>query len=1031
MKPLHLVMFAVLVLAAFLSVGLFASSVQAQRTTSAPVRHMHGMQLSRAASMSGSQQPPPVARYDLQLGLSLTQDFSGLAYNVTALAQTDVDGYGPGYLLNGLTDTGYWYQVGVSYNWPFAVGGYAQGFGLNYEVFAPNQTSVYPEGGSGGGLNSFSGPVNSGDTILLSLQFRGPFVIMFAGDWNTGSYAIQGFDAENASYFQGTPYAPSDNNGFFTGLMTEWYHADPSYRDSSKVTYTSSLGVSSAWMWMDQFDQLNPLWNGTWISTTPGPSDYTENPTQLQTFSYLGATESSNAYKFVTGTIVPLSTSISLFAADQSTALATSNKFQISYVLNGQQQTAYAQNGTLTVNADNGTQVTISGASTASTASEKWVLNAQATDVSVSSGTNATFYYYDLVSQQTSFVGANGANPPNATLTYYTAPDSASGKTAFRRVDLPLGPSIYQTILPAKGTTVSLENPVPSSPSEQWSAQDSTVWTVQAPNQITARVIYNHQFLLSFSGAQLTWQWVNSGTTSQTTIPAVTTRSAGTGLRVDSYSIDGNPSTKVQPTAQSFTLSIFMNGPHQVTVNYVKQFQLSFDFSVGNVAYVTPPTISGDNYWYDQGTPVSLVLNSIIMRETDTSTRVQSYTLNGVQSEVSATSPVSVVNSNAISSPQVVTQTIVKQFKLTIMNGSMEGLTSPTLIGDTGWYDAGTQVSATFDYSWNQTTIQSRINAITYTTEQNGTAVLPRRANGTFDVAFALGEPESIRINSVTQYEFSVEGGFDTEISQSSPTRDNFFDAGTSLSVSSDYVNQTDGSARQSLTGYTIGTSTTNVTRAEANRFSTPQILLDSAKNVAFNVINQYFVNFDFTDSSGNHKITPAAFQIQVDSADTVDLPTFATWLDAGTSFHVSSVMWQGVEVQPEHSVTYMVNSPLNETVVTRVYDTKIVVIDAFGKPIPGAQVTCTMPNGTAVQATTNQQGIVALQQVPVGKIDATASNLGMTSSANFDNSGYSSTAITIFASYSTIIVLTAVLLVVLLIILLVALEIRRNRSKN
>jgi hypothetical protein len=37
---------------------------------------------------------------------------------VTAVAQTDASsGYGPAYLLNGLTDKGYWYQVGLAWNW--------------------------------------------------------------------------------------------------------------------------------------------------------------------------------------------------------------------------------------------------------------------------------------------------------------------------------------------------------------------------------------------------------------------------------------------------------------------------------------------------------------------------------------------------------------------------------------------------------------------------------------------------------------------------------------------------------------------------------------------------------------------------------------------------------------------------------------------------------------------------------------------------------------------------------------------------
>ena len=119
------------------------------------------------------------------------------------------------------------------------------------------------------------------------------------------------------------------------------------------------------------------------------------------------------------------------------------------------------------INADNGTQVTMSQAtSTASTASEEWILNSQATDVSVPSGANATFYYYDVVSQQTSFAVSNGEGPPSATLTFYTAPDTASGQQALTRVDMPLIPSTYQRILPAKGTTVSISNPLPGSPTD-------------------------------------------------------------------------------------------------------------------------------------------------------------------------------------------------------------------------------------------------------------------------------------------------------------------------------------------------------------------------------------------------------------------------------------------------------------------------------------------------------------------------------------------------------------------------------------
>ncbi|MDG6981515.1 MAG: hypothetical protein JRN51_10450, partial [Nitrososphaerota archaeon] len=57
-------------------------------------------------------QPGASPGYDEQIGATFTQDFSTLAFNVTAVGQVDSNGYGPGYLLNGLTAAGYWYQVG-------------------------------------------------------------------------------------------------------------------------------------------------------------------------------------------------------------------------------------------------------------------------------------------------------------------------------------------------------------------------------------------------------------------------------------------------------------------------------------------------------------------------------------------------------------------------------------------------------------------------------------------------------------------------------------------------------------------------------------------------------------------------------------------------------------------------------------------------------------------------------------------------------------------------------------------------------
>ncbi len=57
------------------------------------------------------------ATYDQQVFMIFDQSFSSLSVNVTAVEQTDGNGYGPSYLLNGVTNDGYWYQVGLSWNW--------------------------------------------------------------------------------------------------------------------------------------------------------------------------------------------------------------------------------------------------------------------------------------------------------------------------------------------------------------------------------------------------------------------------------------------------------------------------------------------------------------------------------------------------------------------------------------------------------------------------------------------------------------------------------------------------------------------------------------------------------------------------------------------------------------------------------------------------------------------------------------------------------------------------------------------------
>ena len=215
--------------------GCFCSGAHAQTADASGFSHMQSALLPVASGLTVPLSPLPAATYDEQLGMTFTQNFASLAYNVTAVPQADSNGYGPAYLLNGLSNDGYWYQVGLSYNWPYANGGYNPGFNFNYEVFNSAGKSVYPT--NGGGLKSFSGgTVNSGDLVLLNLYFNDGIVYMSAKDWNTGAVAQATYADSQTSSFTGLS-SPS-NNGFFSGLMTEWYHANPYTGDETQVTYS-------------------------------------------------------------------------------------------------------------------------------------------------------------------------------------------------------------------------------------------------------------------------------------------------------------------------------------------------------------------------------------------------------------------------------------------------------------------------------------------------------------------------------------------------------------------------------------------------------------------------------------------------------------------------------------------------------------------------------------------------------------------------------------------------------------------------
>ena len=109
---------------------------------------------------------------------------------------------------------------------------------------------------------------------------------------------------------------------------------------------------------------------------------------------------------------VTATTSITLLPATPSSPLSSSNSFAVSYTLNGQTSIAYVQGVNLALTTDAGSSVTISSVSTGSTAAEQWVLDSQGGNISISAGSPATLYYYDLLVQSASYGTSDGSDDP-------------------------------------------------------------------------------------------------------------------------------------------------------------------------------------------------------------------------------------------------------------------------------------------------------------------------------------------------------------------------------------------------------------------------------------------------------------------------------------------------------------------------------------------------------------------------------------------------------------------------------------------
>lgn len=131
-------------------------------------------------------------------------------------------GSGQSFLLNGNTGS-YWYQVGLTYDWG-GPGCVPNQFQLVYAVVRESDGSFLQLA-----CTSFSGQVNPGDPISMTMVIANGQVFMGATDTATGAYSnIPVQTSYGATQFIGTP-SWNDDQGYPTGLMSEQYFNNPTW----------------------------------------------------------------------------------------------------------------------------------------------------------------------------------------------------------------------------------------------------------------------------------------------------------------------------------------------------------------------------------------------------------------------------------------------------------------------------------------------------------------------------------------------------------------------------------------------------------------------------------------------------------------------------------------------------------------------------------------------------------------------------------------------------------------------------------
>lgn len=476
---------------------------------------------------------------------------------------------------------------------------------------------------------------------------------------------------------------------------------------------------------------------------------------------------------------------------------------------------------------DGGSSYSVTPALGGSTSTERWASDQSLTGT-VSGSSSAVFTYYHQFSVALSFAVTGTGNPTAPSFSAYQYGSSAAAT-------LTASPVAYWLDASSKYTAT---NPLASSTSTERWYSSSVTGTIVSSGSIILN--YHHQFLLTYVGGGATSTFYDEGSTASVTAQGVFNRANGAGSRISSYSIDGGASVAVAPTTGPISLTVTMNSAHTVAFTSVTQYQVSLDNgATAALDSITSPTIPGDSYWYDSGTPVSVTLNGVYGRSSGAGTRLSSYTINSGSSHSVSTTGTVGVYSGPITSPQSISTTTVAQYQLTDNDpsNSESSVTPPTISGDAGWYDSGTSVTIGLNNVKDATQSQ-RNNLVTYMVDGTVTSVA-RSDSGSASIVLTMSAPHVVSAAYQLQYLLSVTGGSALATTPASPTGDFWFDSGTTVTVSTDGIYGRSSGTGTRVSAWSVDAGTTT-TVDNLSTVTTSQVTMSTPHTVTFATVPQY-----------------------------------------------------------------------------------------------------------------------------------------------------------------------------------------------